>query len=266
MKNTMYRCGILALALALLLALAGCGVITPYRRIVNGSGTIETSRLELGNSMGDNKGGLKLHVSGVSFSLGKSSFTAELVIDEALDFALIWEADSNIVSSFSVSFDEKAGEIVVKPLRRVTFAPTKLRLVVGAPIRELRLDGAWNVTYNCPSVKACSIEVNGAGDSSYTFGSLDSLNLTINGAADANLIGSAKRASFTINGASSIHAFGLAAADASITVNGWGKCELTVTGNLEAQINGTGEIIYDGSPRVVDKGIAGVGRISARNS
>lgn len=267
MRNICKKALGFTLALALAVALTGCGLITPYHEIVQGSGRITTNRLDLSDAMGANKGGLKLRVEGLSFSsLGKSSFTAELVVDESLEAAVVWEADSNIANSFSVNFNAAAGEIVVKPLvRRVSFSPTRLRLHVGAPIRELQIDGAWNVTYDCPSVKSCTIEINGAGDGDYIFGDLDSLDLTIAGAADVSLKGSAARASYTVDGFANIRAFGLVARDVSITINGSGECELTATDTLSPQINGIGEIVYDGSPRISERSASGVGSVRSRS-
>ena len=255
----------LALALCVILPLAACNLkpaapwpdLRPGGTLIRGSGNIVEAKTPLSGDTG----GFSLRIKGIS--LRGSSAEVELVIDESLPREVVITADDNIAQCISVDYDSVTDEIKVDLNRRVVFAPTKLRITVGAPVTKLDVNGAWRFTYNCPGVTDCDAVINGAANGKFAFGALNTLRMDVNGACDIKLVGTAKRADLTINGAANIKAFDLAAEAADVTINGAGSCEITANATLDAQINGVGEVVYAGNP-VVNKRIAGLGQVKQK--
>ena len=225
--------------------------------LVRGNGKV----VERKTPLPEDERGYALRVKGIS--LRGSAGDIELVIDESLPREVVLAADENIAAYINVDYNAGAGEIVIDLKQRVVFTPTKLSIVVGAPVRALDVNGAWHFTYDCPSVTACEVSVNGASNGKLAFGALEALRVDVNGASDIKLAGTAKLANLTINGAANIRAFDLAAVAADVTINGAGDCEITATGILDAEINGVGKVVYDGQP-AVSPHIRGLGEVRAR--
>ena len=257
----------LLLCLGFLLGLTACQLKTvePFSfgmsggrgKLVRGNG----EAIERTVPLGDDARPVTLRVSGISFNLDSDISAVELVIDESLERAVKLTVDSNISEFISISYS--AAEITVKMEEQRVLAPTQMRLVVGAPVGRLLLNGPWNFTYDCPGVEGCDISINGAASGDLAFGSLNRLEATLNGACNLKMRGSAKDAAFTLNGASKVEAFDLLAGAADVTINGASNCEITAVETLNAVINGVGSVIYGGSP-AVRRSIHGLGEIRAR--
>jgi hypothetical protein len=254
----------LALVLCLALPLAACNlkpaapwpeVLKPGARLVRGDGNVVEKKTQLP----DSEDGYTLRIAGIS--LRNYAADVELVIDESLPREVVITADGNIAERIDVTCGA-GGDIVVER-QGLVFTPTRLSITVGAPVRELEVNGAWRFTYDCPSVQGCVASVNGAANGAFTFGALDVLRVDVNGTGDIRLTGAARRADLKIAGAANIRAFGLAAEAAGVTINGTGNCEITATGTLDAEINGLGKVTYAGSP-AVSKTIHGLGEVKAK--
>lgn len=297
----------LALALFLALSLAACNLkpaapwpeaLKPVEGLVRGSGSVVDMRTPLS---ADGRG-FALRVGGFSFR-GSGKTELSLVIDESLEREIVLTADDNVAERIRVQYDASAGKITVEPDGRVAFAPTKLAIAVGAPVRELAVEGLWKISYDCPSVTECKLAVDGTANGDFIFGELDSLDMRFGGLseievrcagakqckleADGTLngklalgemdsldmqlsglstltvSGAAQRAVLSLGGGGVISAFGLTAQDADITMGGLGRCEITAERSLNAVIEGGGSIVYAGSPAVT-KRIDGLGIVRAR--
>ncbi|MDR2687662.1 MAG: DUF2807 domain-containing protein [Oscillospiraceae bacterium] len=269
MKNRRWLA--LALALCMVLPLAACGLkpAAPWPSLREGGSLMRGNGnvVEQKTPIPDDERGYSLRITGISLRGSSGSEPSiKLIIDESLPREVVLTTDENIAACISVSCDAGAGEmgaVVIDLTRRVVFTPTKLTIAVGAPVRALDINGAWNFTYDCPGVTACKASINGAANGKFTFGALDSLRVDVNGTGDITLAGAAARADLTINGAANIRAFGLAAEAARVAINGTGNCDITATGTLSAEINGLGNVVYGGDP-VVKKQIHGLGAVKAR--
>jgi hypothetical protein len=105
-------------------------------------------------------------------------------------------------------------------------------------------------------------EVNGAGKVNLNGVKGEKLELSIDGAANLTASGTITKLEADINGAGDMALAGLIATDAELTVNGAGKIAAQVTGTLEAEVNGVGNIRYSGNPAHVTTSINGVGSIT----
>ena len=124
-------------------------------------------------------------------------------------------------------------------------APGELKLRVIVPkLNSLALSGAGRITLNGLDGGATSIVMSGAGDIEAS-GRVDTLTARLNGAGNADLSR-------------------LLATDADVQVNGAGNLSVNATGQLDAKLNGVGSITYEGTPRVLNSAINGVGSIARR--
>jgi len=201
--------------------------------------------------------------AGISFQGPHSE--ADIVIDESLEErAVVLEADGNIAEFINLSLDEGIGRIKISTKRQALLVgPAYIRIRIGAPVKNLAINGAWKVTYDCPSIKNCDIEINGTANSDFTFGTLKSLDLVINGAGACRLFGTAEEAEIELNGAANVEAFDLVVQEATVEINGAGSCEITAEKELEVDLNGVGRVTYAGDPEL-DKEIHGIGTVRKR--
>jgi len=189
----------LALALCLALALSGCGFgLAPFREVVRGSGVVATREVALPD------GPISLRLDEVSFqfpSRNVNSIDLTVVVDESLDRVAVLETDNNILSRIAFAYDSASGQITLNAPRTMLFSPTKMALTVGAPVREITIDGLWNIHYNCPSVKAFQLTDDGTANGDFTFGELDSLVLRFGGLSTIDLrSGGVKECRLTADG------------------------------------------------------------------
>ena len=92
-----------------------------------------------------------------------------------------------------------------------------------------------------------------------------SLDADLSGAAILTIgSGLVEHASYEISGSGDIHAFGVTHHTARFDLSGAGSAELTVTGNLDAEISGAGSIKYKGHPQI-KKDVSGVGSVVDAN-
>jgi len=189
--------------------------------------------------------------------------TARIVINETLGNEIIISTDENIWQELRTSVESNQSEVRIYSQRNRAITPTELTITTGLPVTELRGNGAWHVEHNHTRITSFAARMDGSVRGEFNFGELESLHLTLNGAGNISLYGNAQHAQFTLNGAGELEAFGLTAETAAVTLNGAGRVSITATEQLDAAINGTGQIIYDGNP-TISRRITGIGRVRAR--
>jgi len=283
-------------ALCLVLTLCGCG-LGQYKETVRGSEVLRQRSLPLT----ENAKGYALRVQGLSL---RDVAELTLVIDESLESAVVLETDSNILHRLRLERGPAPDEITLSAPYYLNFAPSKLALTVGAPVRELAVEGMWNICYDCPSVKTFRFVAEGDIRSDFTFGELDRLDMGLSGFSQINMSspgitdcrinadgdcggdyaigesknlhvnlsgfgrinisGAAERAVFVLEGDADITALGLTAQEADVNIDGMGSCEITAEQRLNVVIEGAGSVLYGGSP-TVSQTIEGFGSIKAKD-
>lgn len=124
-------------------------------------------------------------------------------------------------------------------------APGELNVRVMLPkLNSVALSGAGRITLNGLDGGTTSIVMSGAGEIE-AGGRVDALTAKLNGAGSADLSR-------------------LQATDAEVMVNGAGSLTVNATGRLDAKLNGVGSISYEGTPRVLNSAVNGVGSIARR--
>lgn len=130
----------------------------------------------------------------------------------------------------------------------------------------------WEIT-NAGSGKICTnnrhdfgtelrVVNSGSGDVILR-GDADLANLTISGSGDVVLDGVGAELEAKLTGSGDLEAFGFDVSEAEMHLTGSGYAKIDVYRLLEAWVSGSGDVIYEGSPRVVAS-ISGSGQVRRR--
>jgi hypothetical protein len=244
--------GILLLAMLGVVFLGGCGTNLPPWKKLRGRGGVTSQEHSL---PGDS---YSLEIADIQFT---GSWTGVIEVDEDLPDVLALSTEENIAATITVTVDEDRGKIRLKGDKGYRYSTENLKIQVGVPLYRLQIDGGYSLDLKLPSATDFALHVNGAVSGSLAFEQLDSLEMVVNGAGSLTLTGSGQKANVHINGAANIDATDFDTVDSAIAINGAGHCQVRVTGNLEAEVNGVGSITYYGSPTTVNKKVAGLGSI-----
>lgn len=105
------------------------------------------------------------------------------------------------------------------------------------------------------------ISVSGSGDVDASNLQLDNCSTTINGSGDMDLGGSVENLSLKISGSGDINAYNLKAVNVIVNSYGSGDMVVNVIDKLKANLNGSGDLTYTGSPGMVDVDAKGSGEV-----
>lgn len=100
---------------------------------------------------------------------------------------------------------------------------------------------------------AVRIVITGSGNITSSVKS-ESLNVVITGSGTVALKGTTNKGETTINGPGLLNSKHLEIKEASVLINGSGSAYLTADNSLLTRVNGTGNIIYSGNPKVIGGG------------
>lgn len=107
------------------------------------------------------------------------------------------------------------------------------------------------------------VEVNLTGGNKFTASLVSgpSLKLESTGASDFTVDGSVTNLDATLTGAGQLNAKSLPVANATLSLVGAGKADVTVTEKLNVSVTGAGSVTYAGHPKTVEKNIVGAGTL-----
>jgi|GEM_PF-1009233 len=220
--------------------------------IITGNGKSKTLETAL------HDGTYQVHIKNILF---KNNQNNSIRINEAKRNAVILSTDENIAETLHITVDQANKEINIAGNKRVLYNKANLSITIGVPVNAITIDGGYDIDFDTGSVSSFRMTINGACTGKVKIGSISNFNLMINGASNIDLIGNCKNSNITVNGASNIHAFNLLSRTCNIQVNGATTCNIFVSEELKARINGLGTIIYNGNPKTVDQKVAGMGVI-----
>jgi hypothetical protein len=212
------------LSIGLLIGLTGCKLLNPTDR-VKGSGIKKTE------------------------TRSPASFTA---------------LEVNCHGSIKVRFQEQnhveiSGDDNIVPL--ITTEVKNDTLYVQSS-KEYAPSDKLQITVAIPNLKR--FVFSGAGDVDLSNIKNDRLEIVMNGAGELLASGETKEADIALTGAGSLNAKDLHAVKAKVNSTGVGSVDIYATEQLDARAAGVGEINYYGSPKTVNRQVAGIGSINER--
>jgi hypothetical protein len=128
-------------------------------------------------------------------------------------------------------------------------------------LTSLRSSGSGDVdTQDFLGSAAVSLEATGSGDLSWT-GSAETLDVEASGSGDLTLHGSADELDGHVSGSGTLAGRDCPREAATVRMSGSGDGQLTVNGELEASVSGSGDLDIYGSPNIVRRADTGSGDI-----
>ncbi len=264
-------CAAVVLVALATMALAGCFYINTGEggRLVTGSGKIGTRDVELTEALTGlvNEGSI------------------DVVIDPALTGKAVIEGDDNLVEL--VELTQRGDGVVTVKYEYRTNIMTINRMLVRIPAingGQIVINGSGDVSLASGTLSgdAFDVRVTGSGDMKLAL-EADGVSLSVNGSGDIDaaiaaqklavesrgsgdigLSGTAARLDASISGSGELEAGRLEAQDADVNLSGSGDVRVTVTGALTGSVNGSGSLVYGGSPASVDVSDNGSGDVHAR--
>jgi len=125
-----------------------------------------------------------------------------------------------------------------------------IKVTVYSPIlMAVELNGSGSVYTDTYDADDLYVNLKGSGEMDISTNATN-VYAIINGSGNIKLHGNANVSDITINGSGNISGYKLHSNQAYIKINGSGKTYITVYDYLDAAINGSGNIIYKGSPNM----------------
>ena len=108
-----------------------------------------------------------------------------------------------------------------------------------------------------------NVSVRGSGDLKLKI-KAQKLEASVKGSGDIKISGKTNSQSVSIKGSGDYSAFNLDADKTEVSVNGSGDAKVVAKEKLKANVNGSGDIMYKGSPKEVEQHTNGSGDIEAK--
>ncbi len=143
------------------------------------------------------------------------------------------EAEENILPLIETTIEK--GKLVISSAR--SFSSTK-------PIK---------ITGSAPNITG--IELLGSGDINVTALSSDSLAIDLNGSGNVIATGKSTKLKVDLKGSGNVQCYGLAADAVTVEIKGSGNAEVAAESTLIANVIGSGDCNYKGSPKVTASAI-----------
>lgn len=156
-------------------------------------------------------------------------------------------------------------ELVVSTLSSITVEGSgDARVdVTGATDPSIVVRGSGDVEAVGVDARSLSLTLEGSGSIDVAEAQAPKLTVRIEGSGDVRIDGAVDEQDVELRGSGDYTAAGLDSIDARIAIRGPGEAEVSVSGTLDAVVDGSGEITYAGDPRVTKK-ITGSGELHRR--
>lgn len=175
---------------------------------------------------------------------------------------IILETSENIIDAIRTDVKDKV--LTISDRRCLKNLKTLKFRVSAADIRTIVINGSGNVSsIGSFTTDELTIKVNGSGNTKMSVDAAAIL-IDINGSGNVDLSGTCDEFVSEVNGSGNTSAFDLVTGPCTITVNGSGNSELTVNGDLNVNIEGSGNVVYDGNPTSIQVNTSGSGSVRAR--
>jgi hypothetical protein len=167
----------------------------------------------------------------------------DIFISQGTSFDVKVKAYSNLLPYFETKVED--GILSLGYRRNTNVSNDNSQVYITMPsINLISLSGSSDIicTGIFPSTTDMSAAISGSGSISIAGGAADNFTVKISGSGD-------------------VKAFGFDAKKADITISGSGNVEVNVAESLEVAISGSGNILYKGSPAVINSQISGSGKL-----
>lgn len=174
--------------------------------------------------------------------------SANVIISQGEEQMVQIEADDNIVPIIETRV--RGGELTIDPSRRYR-TKQEVNIYITTPaISSLRISGSGNIYGETPITgDVLELAISGSGNMDLEI-DYTRLASEINGSGDVLLFGEVNDQEVHISGSGDYHAKELLSQDCYIKISGSGFGEVNVSDRLDAEIRGSGDVVYFGNPQV----------------
>jgi len=131
-------------------------------------------------------------------------------------------------------------------------------------VDRIILNGSGNIEASNIVTSSFNLELNGSGDI-YLDVAASNLNVDLRGSGDIDVVGLATNLSVEIDGSGDVDTRNISATTAIVEVDGSGNASVDVSNSLTANIEGSGNIYYWGSPVTIVSNVTGSGSVIDMN-
>ncbi len=182
---------------------------------------------------------------------------------------VILEGDQDDIEEVNV--EVRGGELTIESSRRSRWSfwnSSNVRLDVYVTVKELKsvtVSGSGDIVgQNAIKTNDFRARVSGSGDIEMELDSR-TVDTGISGSGNIELSGSATSGRLSISGSGKLLAENLRLDDFEVRISGSGRGSITVYGELDVRISGSGSVYYSGDPTGVNSSISGSGKVRRIN-
>ena len=182
---------------------------------------------------------------------------------------VILEGDQDDIEEVNV--EVRGGELTIESSRRSRWSfwnSSNVRLDVYVTVKELKsvtVSGSGDIVgQNAIKTNDFRARVSGSGDIEMELDAR-TVDTGISGSGNIELSGSATSGRLSISGSGKLLAENLRLDDFEVRISGSGRGSITVYGELDVRISGSGSVYYSGDPTGVNSRISGSGKVRRIN-
>lgn len=117
---------------------------------------------------------------------------------------------------------------------------------------QAKIAGSGEITVSEGETGKTSLSVTGSGEIQINSLQTKQITTSITGSGEITLTGTAQTAKYKVTGRGEIHADGMKADQVHAQITGSGTINCHTTESLSSKVTGSGEIIYEGNPKVIN--------------
>lgn len=197
------------------------------------------------------------------FTAVDNSGELDVLVEQGEQFEVTVSIDDNLI--------DRVDTYVVGDTLRIRTRGEIAHLVKGPHVRVTmpaltgaRVSGSGELeAFDFPDSEAVDLQVSGSGGLSWQGTALE-LTASVSGSGDLALEGSADVLELRVSGAGDARARSCEVVDAYVKVSGAGDASVNVSGELEAEVSGAGDLTVYGHPHFARRTRSGAGDIHVR--
>lgn len=174
------------------------------------------------------------------------------------------EADDNIIPYIKTEIKNGQLNIFLDP-EVIVRGYTAMNVSVSMPIiTDINVAAAGRLEGSSPfAVNKLEIVASGAGSVKLEVKGSE-VDVEASGAARLELKGEVEQFDLEMSSAATLKGWELRVKDCDAEISGAAKAEVSISGQLEAEISSAGILIYDGNPRITKQNVTGRGTLVKR--
>jgi hypothetical protein len=185
----------------------------------------------------------------------------DLHITQGRDFMVRLEGGRDLLEKYETYVDNGRLVIEMKSWWKLWRAKSITAYITMPEVKGLTISGSGTIIGETRiTSQRLTLKGSGSGDIDLEV-DVKKLESKISGSGEIRLRGAAKDHEYQLSGSGDLKGYELATEKSTIKVSGSGKCEVSVSAQLDVRISGSGKVYYRGNPTTVNQKISGSGTI-----